>query len=116
MPLTPTPAGSLDTRITLQQPVTAQESTYGSTTTTWSTVGQVWAAVQQVSAAEQMDGQQGQQRHTVRADVRIRHLAALLPTWRVVIDGRVYQINGVTTVGRRQYQDLACSLIDNLQP
>ena len=40
--------------------------------------------------------------------VRIRYRAGVLSSWRVLLGGRVLQIQGVLEVGRRQWMDLDC--------
>lgn len=101
-----TPAGQLDRRITLQQPAHTRDPAYGSEVEGWADVITVWARVIERAAAEVTETTQRVLQRQIT--VRIRYRAGVLSSWRVLLGGRVLQIQGVLEVGRRQWMDLDC--------
>jgi len=101
-----TTAGNLDRRITLQEPAHTRDPQYGSEVAGWADVATVWAQVRERVAAEVTETTQRVLQRQIT--VRIRYRAGVLSSWRVLLGGRVLQIQGVLEVGRRQWMDLDC--------
>jgi SPP1 family predicted phage head-tail adaptor len=102
-------------RIAFQQPVKAQHETTGAETITWQTAES--NGVQLVSVpAEVLTGAgrelnaAGTQQAETAARINLRWFPGLLPTWRVLWDGNIYNITGTSTdiTGRREWR-LVCS-------
>lgn len=77
-------------RITLQRPVTTQNS-LGEEVPAWETVATVWARVDAISTREWVAASQTQTSITHR--IRLRH-RTVLPTWRVIYRGQPLEIVG----------------------
>lgn len=103
-------AGSLDERVTLQQPVTVRDS-YGQETVTWQAVATVWAGVQALRGREYFAAAAVQRELTVK--VRLRYRADVVSTWRLVHRGTAYNIEAVIPVGRREWLELMCNARPN---
>lgn len=97
--------GKLDQRITLQSRSVAADAA-GQDTITWTDVATVWAQVQAVRGREFFAAAQVQQEQTLK--VRIRYRADVLPTWRLVWQGRNHDITGVISVGRKEMTEIMC--------
>lgn len=99
-------AGGLDRRVRLERPVETQDST-GGPVTTWHLVATIWAGKRDVSAREYFsaDSQRGE------ADTAwtIRWRDDVQNKWRLVHGGDVYDIEGFSEVGRRQWLTLFCT-------
>lgn len=95
-------AGQLDRRVTIEA-VTRTTDPAGQATETWAPVATVWAAVWQLSATERAARPQTAAEETRR--FRIRWTRAWTPTpgdHRIVYAGRVFDIQGVAEIGRRE--------------
>lgn len=88
-------AGTLTSRITLQQPVETRDA-YGGVTRTWSTVGNRWASIQPLSMRELSYAGQTQSRATHA--VRMRYDADVRSTWRIALGEVTYEIESVVDV------------------
>ena len=100
--------GPLDQRVTLQQPVVADD-TLGQPVRTWVDVATVWAAVEPLRSRELQAASGRLAEATVR--VRIRHRADVLATWRVVWRGTPMAIVGepIDVRGARVALELMCA-------
>jgi SPP1 family predicted phage head-tail adaptor len=96
--------GELTERVTLQSRSTAQDA-YGQATITWTDVATVWARVRPVSGREFFAAAQVQQEQTVK--VLVRYRTDVLPTWRLVWQGRAHDITGVLPIGR-EWTEILC--------
>jgi SPP1 family predicted phage head-tail adaptor len=86
-------AGTLRHRVTIQQPVSAQNPTTGAETVTWQYFAQVWASVEPVSVREFVAAKSGQSE--VMARIVIRYRSGIDATMRILFRGAVYNIEGV---------------------
>lgn len=100
--------GAFDRRITLQQPVHTQDAT-GGRVPGWSTVATVWA--RRLSAKGREFNAGGVELASVEEGFQIRYGAAwagLDATWRVLYNGRTYDLLAVDEMGRRERFTLMC--------
>lgn len=93
------PIGKLDRTITIQELTQGVGSEYGEPTETWTTWATVWANVYCGG------GREFEQARQITAEIdtqfQIRYITGLLPTMRIVYDGRYYDIHRIDEVGRR---------------
>lgn len=99
-------AGSLDQRITLQQPVLSRDD-YGHETISWQPAATVWANVQALRGREYFAAAAVQKELTIK--IKIRHRADIANTWRILHKGATYNIEAVIPLGRLEYQELMCN-------
>lgn len=95
-------AGKLDRRVTLQS-VTVTRDAYNAPAVTWADVATVWASYQPVSDGERFRA--GERAAEISARFQIRYssqVKAVSPVWRLTFEGRVYEINHVKEIGRRE--------------
>lgn len=98
--------GSLDERITIEEPAETQNSV-GETVLTWSTYATTWAKVESLSGREieryaEVVGFTGHK-------VTIRYRAGVTTSMRVVYDGRTLEIGSIIERDGRWYQELICT-------
>jgi len=101
-----TPIGRLRHRVTLQQPVDADDGS-GGTTRTWSDVATLWARIEPLSADERVAAG----RIEAAADHRIviRWRAGVTAAMRFSFGTRVFEIRGVTDRDERhRFLDCLC--------
>ncbi len=91
-------AGELRHRIKIQQK-SVTRGTMGGETVTWTDVSTVWAAVEPISGREYYAAQQTQAEAQTR--IRIRHLAGITTSMRVLWGTRVFDIIDVLDVKER---------------
>jgi SPP1 family predicted phage head-tail adaptor len=101
-------AGPLDRRVVLQRPTDVQDAA-GGITQTWADVATVWAQRQDVRAREFVAA--NVTLAEVDAVFRIRHRADLAPRWRILADARVFEITGITQLGRLDGLELRCTAV-----
>jgi SPP1 family predicted phage head-tail adaptor len=77
-------------RVTLQTCTEALDS-YGTPTLTWTTKATVWAQIEPLSARELFAARQVQA--TTTHQIRIRYYAGLTTKWRLLHDGRTFNID-----------------------
>lgn len=98
-------AGQLDRRVRLERPVETQDSV-GGIVTAWKLVATVWASKRDVSAREYFSAD------STRAEGdtiwMIRHMLDVQNKWRLVHGSDVYDIEGISEVGRREFLTLFC--------
>ena len=86
--------GDLNKRITFQRPV-QEEDKYGDPTDGWHPVCSCWAAIRPMGSSERLAALQLQSGQTHVVTVRYSSaLAAARGDWRIVYQGRVFQIVG----------------------
>ena len=99
--------GRLRHRITFQEPVREQDPVSGASVNTWATIAgydQVPAEVLTGPGREFRAAGAIQAETTAR--INLRWFPGLLPTWRILWDGRIYNIRSieVDATGRREYR------------
>lgn len=85
--------GALSHRVTIQSVVDAQDTNTGIITPGFATFATVWAEVRPLSAREFIAAAASQSK--VTATVKIRYLAGIKPSMRVVDGADIYQVEGV---------------------
>src|SRR5262245_65380196 len=95
-----TGTGRLNRQIQIQAP-TYSTDTEGRTSSPWTTVARPWAAIDNQAARETQQG--GEELMTLAADFRIRWRASLTitPAMRVLFNGRIFLIVGITNPGEQ---------------
>lgn len=99
----------LDKRITIEQKVVTQDSTYGTDIITWSVLATVWAEVQDVLPSRSESVKQGlaQARNQVR--IRYRYRQDVDSSMRVRVGTRTLQIvGGPAELGQHSYSEIVC--------
>jgi SPP1 family predicted phage head-tail adaptor len=85
-------AGKLRTRLTIQNAMTLIDP-YGESLKTWTTLATVWGSVEPLRMQEYFEAQQTQAKATHR--IEIRYLPGVLPTQRIVMGSRIFEITAV---------------------
>ncbi len=100
-------AGLLRNSVVIKSPSRATGAD-GKVTVTWTTtVATVWASIEPLTGKEFMESQQ--MKNTVTHRIRIRHLAGVVPTYRVEFDSRVFNIEYVLNADERNIEmELMC--------
>ena len=93
------PPGRLDRRITIQS-LTQTQGKYGELLDTWSDFATVWAnknedGGREFAAARQVNAE-------ISTQFQIRYLEGLSAKMRILCDGRYYDIDRISEVGRRE--------------
>lgn len=96
-------AGELDRLIVIQAGAPARGSN-GEATYTWSTFATVWASYKPLRGQEYLAAQQVNAE--IEAVFRIRWLASLTTAHRISWDGRLWDIQGINEIGRREGLEL----------
>lgn len=96
-------AGKLDRQITIQQAGSTLDA-YGQPTQTWSTFAIRHAQKRDIRPSERFAA--GQRLAEETAVFRIRHLDGVTPQMRIQLEGKTYDIHGITELGRRVGLDL----------
>lgn len=101
-------AGSLDSVIIIQRPVTTIDE-YGTPAESWELVAKMRAAVLQYS----LDNREGQRGSTSETEItfRTRYLADVSLDHRVQYDGDSYAIKQIRELGRGRGLDLGCERV-----
>lgn len=109
-------AGQLRHRVTLQYPTEASPNAYGeSQGKVWTTVESGtpgngwWASIEPLGGTETQDAKQMEGRTTHQ--IRMRHISGLdiKPTWRVLYNGRTFNITQVVPDERFREVRLVCT-------
>lgn len=102
-------AGKLRHQITIQEPVTVQNTDTGAVNKSWRDVAIVWAEVYPLSAREFIAAQASQGKITTRITIRFR--TGISHKHRIIFRGGIYNIEGVLPdpVSGREYLTLPCS-------
>jgi len=104
-------SSDLDRRITLQRRVVSQDPAYGSETVAWEDIATVWAKVVERfnEGSSDEETREKLRMNVAQTTVTIRWRADVETTQRVRLwDGRLLQITGMATKGRRDRIALAC--------
>lgn len=92
--------GKLNRELRLEAPVLVPQNGYGEPApVTYQDMGTAWGQVDPLPGSEGFVGDQ--LAATSRQKITIRYRADLDATWRVVLDGRAYNISDVQQFGRR---------------
>ena len=98
-------AGKFDQRITLERRVMVEDAA-GQEVISWTPVASMWAQVQALRGREFFAAAQVQQEQTLK--VRIRYLAGLDVTMRLIWQDRPHDITGIIPVGRNEIIEIMC--------
>lgn len=98
-------AGRLDRRATLQRPVEARGAA-GDSLITYETVAEVWAGKRDLRGREVLAA--GATLAEAETFITIRWRSDLRPAWRVLLDGRAFDIQHAAEIGRREGLELRC--------
>lgn len=98
-------AGSLRERVTVQQ-ASESRNALGETVLSWATFAERWASVEGVSSRESLA--YGQQQISVSHRVRLRYLAGLTQSMRIVWRGRTLEIVSLLEHWNRSEHELLC--------
>ena len=98
-------AGSLRERVTVQQ-ASESRNALGETVLSWATFAERWASVEGVSSRESLA--YGQQQISVSHRVRLRYLAGLTQSMRIVWRGRTLEIVSLLEHGNRSEHEIIC--------
>ena len=95
--------GELDRRILFQNPVETKQSN-GELLISWNSHGYRWAKVEPFMATEINENE----RLSVysKATFTVRYDSALNEKMRIYFDGKIYNIQGYTEIGRRQFMTI----------
>jgi SPP1 family predicted phage head-tail adaptor len=101
-------AGELRHRITIQKPVEVKDEYKTIIDVGWQDFATVWAAVEPVRGSEYIQLQNSKSELTVR--VRIRYLAGVNDSMRILYGGRILYINSppIDVDGRHREMELMC--------
>ncbi|CAN5480463.1 hypothetical protein BH10PSE7_BH10PSE7_15460 [soil metagenome] len=102
-------AGELDRRVDVQER-TVTQGDVGENVESWSTVRTQWMGKRDVRAAERLKGN-GELAAEIDTVFKARYLPGrdIAPdTHRLLYGGRVYQIHGVTELGRGEAIEITC--------
>jgi head-tail adaptor len=103
--------GRLRHRVTIQQPIQTQNPVTGEILNSWSTVAGMASVPAEVLTGP---GREFRQSAATQAEtsarINLRWFPGLLPTWRILWDGRTYNIHSIETdvTGRREWR-LRCT-------
>lgn len=99
-------AGSLRHVVTIQQPVETQDD-YGQAVTSWRDVVTCPASIEPLSAREFFAAQQT--KADVTHKVRLRYVAGIVPTMRLLFGSRIFQFSSVLNRDERNIElELLC--------
>jgi SPP1 family predicted phage head-tail adaptor len=97
-------AGPLDTIVEFQRATTTLDE-FNSATETWSTLARVFASREDMSGREMLAAQQVGAALQSRFRVRWSSvIATLTPHDRLICDGSIWNIAGITDIGRNRYR------------
>ena len=88
-------AGRLDKRITIERMESGQDE-LGQPIEGWISTYSVWASIEPLQGREYIAAMAAQAERTVR--IRLRYLPGIVPTMRVVYQGRVFSLTAVINV------------------
>jgi len=100
--------GQLDRQVTLQRPTAAPANAFGGAgqAQVFTDVATVAAGVKYAPGGEAQQAQQ--QTATQRISFTIRYQPDVRPSWRLLYEGRTFQITDVAEIGRRRGTLLTC--------
>lgn len=99
-------AGSLNKLVTIQAKTDTVDA-IGQPVNTWVDVATVWADIRYLSGLESIKSDADVS--IAKVSVRVRYIADIKPSMRVVYEGVIYQIKAVLPSGK-VYMDLACEV------
>jgi SPP1 family predicted phage head-tail adaptor len=98
-----------DRRITLQRPVHTRDAA-GGVVTSWEHVSTVWA--RRLGAKGREFYAANREIGEVQEVFHIRYsstVAGILPTWRVLFEGKVFAVGAAVEMGRREFIAVTCT-------
>lgn len=96
-------AGKLDRRVTIQRKQVTRDD-FGGEVIAWAEVCTVWARIIPLRGSERFVAQQEQADRDAR--VQMRWWPGITPAMRVIYEGRVWDIEAVAELGRRDGLEL----------
>jgi SPP1 family predicted phage head-tail adaptor len=99
------PAGRLDRRATLQRPDITRTAA-GDAVTGYTTVAEVWAGKRDLRGREFLEAAATQAEAETLFTIRWRPDVA--PSWRLLTEGRTFDIQHAAEIGRREALELRC--------
>lgn len=103
----PIRAGKLRHRVEIRRATEARDD-FGGVVQSWTLVAKRWASVDPLRGRERFAAQQVQA--DVTHKVRLRYTESLMPTDRIVHDGRTFEIGAVLNVSERDREmELLCT-------
>lgn len=102
-------AGRLDRRIVIKSR-DAGTNSFGEPVDTWTTLATVWANVAPVSDGERWRAGETLAAKACRFTIRYSATVAVVdPTYQITYDGRVWDIQGVKEINRREFLELTAA-------
>ena len=89
-------AGRLDKRISIERHEVEQDDETGEVIDRWIPTYSVWAAIEPLQGREFIAAMSVHAERTIR--IRLRYLPGIVPTMRVVYQGRVFSLTAVINV------------------
>ena len=100
---------NLDSKIQLQRRTTTRDTTTGAQSSTWETYATVWASVTEATSSrapdERADGEVNL--YGRPTSIKIHWRGDVLPSDRILHDGRPMQVVGTAEIHRRRWLDIA---------
>lgn len=100
---------SMDERILIQS-LTTSRSTTGAEVVTWVDWRTVWAMVDYPRTGSDETTLSDQEMAVRRARFTIRYTGTVREKWRIVHDGDTYDIQVITPLGRRKFEEITAEL------
>lgn len=105
--------GKLDRKVALQIK-TGTKDAYGQPDENWVTQSTVWCEkIDVVRAATLLDSTAGQETTKFVSRFIIRYRTDIDGTWRLLFEGRVYEISQIAEIGRREGLEIAAIGMDS---
>lgn len=102
--------GRLNQQIAVQS-VSEAVNAYGERVETWSTAATIWAQVEYNAAASKEGEQAGQEQAMQEVLFTVRVLT-INEKYRIVFDGKTFDIQGIAKSNDRQFLTLRCVQVD----
>lgn len=103
--------GAMDRRVDIQVFTTTRDPDTNEQLQAWTTMATVWANRRDTSAREFLSADSNHSEQSVVFTIRwLPNITSLL---RVIHDGQVFELTGVTEIGRRQFLGLQGRAVDS---
>lgn len=98
----------MDRRARIESPTEIRDA-YGAVIPGWSEVATVWASVLPMTPRELVAD--SAQVAVIGYRVTIRYRSGILPSYRIVVDGKTLLIRGIAEIGRREFLQIICEQV-----